>query len=41
MSLAEHVSLQITQDTVGISRAGFGTPMILSVNATFPERIRF
>jgi hypothetical protein len=41
MSLSEHVSLTITQDTVGVARAGFGVPMILSVNATFPERIRF
>lgn len=39
--LAEHVVLTITQDTVGISRAGFGTPLILSHNATFPERVRF
>lgn len=40
-SLSEHVSLTITQDSVGIARLGFGTPLILSVNATFPERIRY
>lgn len=39
--LAEHVVLTITQDTVGISRAGFGTPLILSCNASFPERVRY
>jgi len=39
--LSEIVSLTITQDTVGIARAGFGTPMILSVNASWAERIRF
>ena len=39
--LAEHVVLTITQDTVGISRAGFGTPLILSCNASFAERVRF
>ncbi len=41
MSLTDHVSLVISQDTVGIARAGFGVPMIASANATFPERIRF
>ncbi len=40
-SISEHVSLVITQDTSGISRAGFGVPMILSANAVFSERIRF
>lgn len=41
MPLSDHVTLTITQDTVGVRRAGFGVPMILSYNATFPERIRF
>ncbi len=41
MSLSEHVSLTITTDSVGIARAGFGTPMILSVNAAWSERIRY
>lgn len=40
-SLSEHVVLTITQDAVGISRAGFGTPLILSCNAPFAERIRY
>jgi hypothetical protein len=41
MSLSEHVSITITADSLGVPKAGFGIPMILSVNATFPERIRF
>lgn len=40
-TLSEHVSLTITQDSVGIARAGFGVPLILSVNAAFAERVRF
>jgi hypothetical protein len=40
-TISEHVSLTITQDTVSVARSGFGTPMILSVNASFPERLRF
>lgn len=40
-TLSEHVSLTITQDSVGIARAGFGVPLILSCNATFAERVRF
>lgn len=40
-TLSEHVSLSITQDSVGIARAGFGIPLILSCNATFSERVRF
>lgn len=40
-TLSEHVSLTITQDTVGIARAGFGTPLILSCNADFAERVRY
>jgi hypothetical protein len=40
-ALSNHVSLTITQDSLGIARAGFGIPLILSHNATFPERIRF
>ncbi len=38
--LANIVSLTITEDTVGITRAGFGLMLILSANATFPERLR-
>lgn len=39
-NLSEHVSLSITQDSLGIARASFGTVMFLSHNATFPERTR-
>lgn len=41
MSLSDHVSIAITADTLGVAKAGFGVPMILSANASFPERIRF
>lgn len=41
MPLSDHVSLTISQDTLGVARAGFGVPMILSATASFPERIRF
>lgn len=40
-ALSNHVSLAISQDSLGIARAGFGIPMILSHNAAFSERIRF
>lgn len=39
-TLSEHVSMTITQDSVGIARLGFGVPLILSCNAAFPERVR-
>lgn len=39
-TLTEHVSMTITQDSVGIARAGFGIPLILSVNAAWAERVR-
>lgn len=41
MSLSDHVTITITAATLGVPRAGFGIPMILSANASFPERIRF
>lgn len=41
MALTDHVQLTITLDSVGIARAGFGVPMILSHNASFPDRIRY
>lgn len=41
MSLSEHVAITITADSLGVPLAGFGSPMILSVNAAFAERIRF
>jgi hypothetical protein len=40
MTLSNHVSITISQDSVGVSRAGFGTPLILSHNASFAERVR-
>lgn len=40
-SLSEHVSLTITESNVSVTRLGFGTPLILSVNAGFAERIRY
>ena len=39
--LATIVQLTITEDTVGLAEAGFGVMMILSANASFPERIRY
>lgn len=41
MTMTDHVQIAITVDNVGIARAGFGVPLILSHNATFPERIRW
>ncbi len=40
MALSEHVSLTIQDGTVGVARAGFGIPLILSVNAAWSERVR-
>lgn len=40
-TLSEHVSLTITQDSVGIARAGFGIPLILSHTVSWNERVRF
>lgn len=39
-SLSEHVSLTITEDAVGIADASFGTTLILSANAPWPDRYR-
>lgn len=42
MGLSNHVTITITQDTVGASRLGFGILMILSHNAAWAtDRIRF
>ncbi len=41
MSLAEHVSLTITQDTIRARRAGFGVPMVLSYHTENADRIRY
>lgn len=40
-ALSEISSLVISTATVGITRAGFGIPLIVSHNASFPERVRF
>lgn len=40
MPLSEHVSITITSAGVGVARAGFGVPLILSVNAAWSERTR-
>lgn len=41
MSLSDHVQISITADSLGVATAGFGIPLILSVNASFAERIRY
>jgi len=38
--LSNHVSITITRDNVGVARQGFGTPMILTANASWVERTR-
>lgn len=38
--ISDTVSLDIIEDTVGVSRAGFGTPLLLSYTADFAERVR-
>jgi hypothetical protein len=38
--ITDTVSMDITEDTVGVSRLGFGTPMLVSYTASFPERVR-
>ena len=38
--LSDTVTLTITQDSVGLARASFGVPMVLSHNAAFAERVR-
>ena len=40
-SLSNHVTLTIAQNSVGVSRAGFGVPLILSATAAWSERVRF
>lgn len=40
--LSDYVSITITQNSVGITRAGFGVPMVLSASATWAtDLIRF
>lgn len=41
MGLNDFVTISITKDTVGVSRAGFGVPLILSATAAWVERVRF
>lgn len=41
MSLSEIVNITITKETKGVSRVGFGTPMIVGPNATFFGRLQY
>lgn len=41
MTMSDHVSLTISQDSVGVSRAGFGVPLVLSHNAAFAARVEY
>lgn len=40
MTISNYVSITITQDSVGVARAGFGVPLILSASAAWVERYR-
>lgn len=40
MALNDHVSITITQNTVGIARAAFGVALLASANAPFVERTK-
>lgn len=43
MALSDHVSLTITQDSVGVARAGFGVPLLLAASTevqAWTERVR-
>ncbi len=37
----DFVTVQISVDNVGITRQGFGMPLVVSHNASFPDRVRF
>ena len=41
LPLSDTVTLTITQDSVGVARAGFGVPLLLSAYAAFAERVRY
>lgn len=41
MPLSDHVQITVSLDTIGIARAGFGIPLILSASVSWTERIRF
>lgn len=38
---SDHVLVQVRIDSLGLARAGFGVPLILSHNAGFVERVRY
>lgn len=40
MSITPYVTINITRDTVGAARAGFGTALLLSATAAWAERVR-
>jgi len=40
LTLSNHVALTISVDTVGVARAGFGVPLIISHSAAWVERVR-
>jgi len=40
MALVDHVVITISADSVGVTKPGFGTPLIGSANAGFAERVR-
>lgn len=41
MALTDHVSVTITLQSVGVPRAGFGMPMIVTHNAGWVDRVRY
>jgi hypothetical protein len=41
MPLSDHVQVSISLDSIGIARAGFGIPLILSASVSWTERVRF
>lgn len=40
MSISNHVSISISQDSSGLARIGFGIPLIISHTAAWAERVR-
>ncbi len=41
MPLSDFINVQISIDSIGIARAGFGIPLILSATAAYSDRVRF
>ena len=41
MGLEQLIQINISRETTGVTQAGFGTPMFLSVHSEFAERIRY